>query len=249
MSVWSAFTRGRVRGTLHPMPSYREIYDHHAAQYEELVRHEDHQGNLRAWLERAFPAPVKQMVELGCGTGRVTRLLAPLARSVHAYDGAAHMIAHAEEHAALPGVTYAVASNEELPEAARVADAVVAGWTIGHVTGFYSDGDWAPHAGAMIGEMERVAASGARIVIIETLGTCTTVPAPPNPKLESLYHLFEHDRGLTRHVLDTSYAFASLEEAQRIMGFFFGESMRERVAARGSHIVPEWTGVWTRTLT
>lgn len=230
------------------MPSYREIYDHHAAQYDELVRHEDHQGNLRGWLERAFPAPVAQMVELGCGTGRVTRLLAPLARSVHAYDGAAHMIAHAKEHAALPGVAYAVAPNEELPEPDDVTEAAVAGWTIGHVTGFYAKGEWEAHARAMLSEMERVAAPGARIVVIETLGTCTTVPGPPNPELESLYQLFERDHGLARHVLDTSYAFPSLEEAQRIMGFFFGDAMRERVTQRGSPIVPEWTGVWTRTL-
>ncbi len=231
------------------MPSYREIYDHHAVQYEELVRHEDHQGNLRRWLEGAFPTPVAQMVELGCGTGRVTRLLAPLARAVRAYDGAAHMVAHAKEHAALPGVAYAVASNEDLPEPDRVADAVVAGWTIGHVTGFHQPGEWEPRASAMLTQMVRVAAPGARIVIIETLGTCATVPAPPNAQLERLYEQFEREGGLTRHVLDTSYAFASQEEAERIMGFFFGASMRERVAARGSRIVPEWTGVWTRTIT
>jgi len=229
------------------MPSYREIYDHHAAAYDDLVRHEDHEGNLAAWLAVTLSKRVAKIVELGCGTGRVTRLLAPHAEHVHAYDGAAHMIEHAREHTPLPGVRYAVAPNEALPEPDASTDAVVAGWTIGHVTGFHGDA-WPEHARATLAEVARVAAPGARVVILETLGTCAATPAPPNPKLAALYEMFERDAGLERHVLDTSYRFPSPEEAARIMGFFFGDTMRERVARMGSSTVQEWTGVWTRVV-
>lgn len=227
------------------MPSYREIYDHHAAEYDDLVRHEDHPGSLRAWFARAFPEKVDTIVELGCGTGRVTRMLAPHARALRAYDGAEAMIAHARTGNAHPEVSYGVAMNASLPEPDGVAQAVVAGWTIGHVTGFHPEA-WAEHAALALDEMDRVAAPGARLVVVETLGTCRDAPGAPNPRLEALYEVFERERGFSRDVLDTSYAFASVGEAARIMGFFFGDDMRRRVTERGAAIVPEWTGVWTR---
>jgi ubiquinone/menaquinone biosynthesis C-methylase UbiE len=225
------------------MPSFREIYDHHADRYDELVRHEDRARALNAALERALGGRPPLVVELGCGTGRVTDLLAPRAGRVRAYDGAAHMIEHARAHRAHANVEYGVADNGALPEPDGVADAVVAGWTIGHVTGFFPEA-WADHARRAVGEMMRVARPGGRVVILETLGTCVPAPGPPNERLRGLYAMFEGEYGLTREVVDTSYELASVDEAARVLGFFFGAEMEARVRARDSRVVPEWTGIW-----
>ncbi len=226
------------------MPTYPEIYAHHAERYDELVRHEDHERHVAAALEAAFPGRPGEptlAVELGCGTGRVTRLLAPLVSEVRAYDGSEHMIQKAR--ALVSGVLFFVADNASLPEPDGVADLIVAGWTLGHLTGFFP-GEWEPRARAALGEMLRVARPGATLIVLETLGTCVEAPAPPNPGLAAFYALLEGAFGFARRTLSTDYAFSSVEEAERIMGFFFGQAMAEKVRARGSKLVPEWTGLW-----
>lgn len=225
------------------MPSYEEIYAAHADRYDELVRHEDHAKNVEAFLDRVMAGRPRLVVELGCGTGRVTRMLAPRAGQVHAFDGAAHMVDFARRALAdAANVTFAVADNGALPEPDGAADLVVAGWTLGHLTGFFPD-DWRPRAEGALAEMRRVARPGGRVLVFETLGTCTVEAAPPNARLAELYALFEA-RGLARTTLATDYAFDSVDEAARVMGFFFGARMAEEVRARGAPVVPEHTGAW-----
>jgi ubiquinone/menaquinone biosynthesis C-methylase UbiE len=226
------------------MPSYEETYARHADRYDELVRHEDHAGRVADLLDRALAPRPRRVVELGCGTGRVTRLLATRADRVLAYDGSPHMVDFARRASAHPNVVFGVADNASLPEPDGAADAVVAGWSLGHVTGFFPDA-WRDHARRALDEMRRVGRAGAQLVVFETLGTCADAPAPPNERLRDLYGLFEAECGLRREVLDTSYAFASVDEAARVLGFFFGPDMAARVTARGSAIVPEWTAAFT----
>jgi ubiquinone/menaquinone biosynthesis C-methylase UbiE len=225
------------------VPSYEEIYGEHADRYDELVRHEDHQGNLALLLDRALVPRPRLAVELGCGTGRVTRLLAQRALAVRAYDGAPHMVDFARASVAAQNVTFGTADNASIPEPDGVADLVVAGWTIGHLTGFHPD-SWREHAKRVLHEMGRVRAEHGTIVILETLGTCVDAPAPPNERLAALYELFERELSLVREVIATAYAFATPEEAARVMGFFFGPKMAAAVEARRDRVVPEWTGAW-----
>lgn len=225
------------------MANYQEIYEHHPAEYDELVTREDHEGHVPALLDRLLSPRPRLVVEFGCGTGRVTRMLAPRADKVLAFDGAAPMIAFAKDAIRLPNVTFGVGDNGSVPVDDGVADTVVAGWTLGHFTGFYPD-VWRLHAMRALGEMRRCASPSGKFIIIETLGTAVDAPAPPNTRLAELYALFEDGFGLTRHEIATDYAFESAAEAARIMGFFFGPKMKDEVERRGARIVPEWTGVW-----
>ncbi len=226
------------------MPSYADIYTHHVDRYDDLVRHEDRHGAVGASIDRIFVHRPKLVIELGCGTRRVTRVIAARADRVRAYDGSAHMIERARACSALGNVAFGVADNASLPEADGVADSVIAGWTVGHVTGFFPDA-WREHARRVMGEMMRVARAGANVVIFETMGTCVDAAAAPNERLAALYAMFE-EHGFRREVIDTSYEFASAEEAASVLGFFFGAEMEARVRARGSGVVPEWTGVFHR---
>jgi ubiquinone/menaquinone biosynthesis C-methylase UbiE len=227
------------------MPSYQETYAQHAGRYDELVAHEDRHRTLAAFLSQALGAKQGLGVELGCGTGRLTRLLAPSCHTLRAYDASAHMVAFAQQHCALNNVTYGVADNAQLPEADGVAEVVAAGWTLGHVTGFFPEG-WQAHARAALREMQRVAKPGATLIIFETLGTCTETAAPPNERLQALYELFETEFGFQRTVLDTSYQFPSVQEAAQTLGFFFGAPMQAKVLTRASSVIPEWTAAFVR---
>ena len=79
------------------MPTEEEVYETHADQYERLGQREDHQGNLLSEIENVMPLDDRDISELGAGTGRLTRLLAPHVRSIRAFDASAHMLEVAEK--------------------------------------------------------------------------------------------------------------------------------------------------------
>jgi len=74
-----------------------------------------------AWLLGERPATV---LELGAGTGKLTRVLVGLGHDVHATDPDEAMLAVLEEQ--LPGVRTAVAAAEDIPLPDASVDAVVA---------------------------------------------------------------------------------------------------------------------------
>jgi len=81
------------------------------------------------------------------------------------------------------------------------------------------------------------------MVLIETLGTNTDQPVALNPRLQKFYKLLVQQYRFHQEVLRTDYRFATEEEAERIVGFFFGEPMKEQLNKEPRTIVPEWTGV------
>jgi hypothetical protein len=94
--------------------------------------------------------------------------------------------------------------------------------------------------------MEAALAPGGVLVIIETLGTGETRPAPPTPGLAEYHEWMERERGLRRAVLRTDYAFADVETAASVTGAFFGGEFAARVLREGWARVPECTGLWSR---
>jgi hypothetical protein len=84
---------------------------------------------------------------------------------------------------------------------------------------------------------------GGILIIIETLGTNTHEPSIRRQELKEMYDILELQLGFIRDVIRTDYRFTSVQEAKRIMGFFFGMEMGNSVVAE---VVPEFTGVWHR---
>lgn len=216
------------------------IYETRAREYHRLVMAEDCDGNLLPALAARVPLAGRRVIEVGAGTGRVTALLARAGADVHAFDRAPAMIEVAREH--VPGVRFDVADARALPVDDGSADALVAGWVYGHLRLWMPDG-WRAEIGAALDEAARVVAPGGAIVVIETLGTGAARPAPPSEALAE-YYAFLEGRGFVRSEVATDYAFASVEEAARVLGAFFGEAMAARIEAAGWRRVPEWTGIW-----
>jgi ubiquinone/menaquinone biosynthesis C-methylase UbiE len=235
---------------------YQRIYGEHADTYDRLVSAEDHEGNLPRELERLAPARGTQVLEVGVGTGRVTRLLlaAGCARLV-GFDAAPAMLAVARARLAAlafdgppPAIELAVADGRSLPTASGWADLAIAGWVFGHFRQWMPDG-WREATGAALAEMRRALRPGGALVIIETLGTGRSEPAPPTEGLAEYFAWLEREQGLARTWLRTDYRFASRAEAESLAGFFFGEAMLANLSAPdgrdGSVILPECTGVWS----
>jgi len=223
------------------MPSFEEIYAHHAHEYDELINAEDCDHELEALL-LSFHA--KHAVDVGAGTGRIARVLLAHGAHVIAVEKSAAMLEIARQHMTASAGSWEahVADARELPIADGVADLVTAGWVFGHFREWMPEG-WKTEVGRALDEMQRVAKPGAPIVVIETLGTGSTEPKAPTEGLAEYYRWLEQERGFTRREIRTDYQFASVEEAARITGFFFGEAFGRSVV---SNRVPECTGVWVR---
>lgn len=219
-----------------------EIYRTRAREYHRLVMAEDCDGNLLSALEARVPLAGARVVEVGAGTGRLTKLLVDAGAEVRAFEREAPMLEVAREHA--PGARLELADARELPLDDGVADAVFAGWVYGHLRLWMPNG-WRDEIAAALDEASRVLVPGGHVVIVETLGTGALTPAPPSEALAE-YYAFLEERGFVRSEVATDYAFASAAEAAEVLGGFFGDRMRERILRERWARVPEWTGIWAR---
>ncbi len=225
---------------------FQDIYANKAALYDAMVAREDYQGRLLPAIQNIVSLTNANVIEFGAGTGRLTRLLAPEVANIVACDFSHHMVVTGRP--TLPPTanwSLAVADNDAMPFASQSADLTIAGWSFGHATGWTPD-NWQQVIGADIAEMQRLTRPGGTLIILETLGTGSEEPAAPNEALAEYYQWLENDHGFTREWLRTDYDFGSVEEADRLTRFFFGDDFAERVRAEQWQIVPECTGLWWR---
>jgi ubiquinone/menaquinone biosynthesis C-methylase UbiE len=134
-----------------------------------------------------------------------------------------------------------------LPFPSASAEVVTAGWAIGHLRKWYEE-NWQNEIGKVIDEMRRVATSDGVVIIIETLGTGSLTPAPPKDYLAEYYEWLESGWGFRRTVISTDYQFASVDEAVERTEFFFGAEMSEKIRRNRWSRLPEWTGIWIKTM-
>lgn len=228
---------------------YQHIYGTRASDYDLLVSREDYQGNLLASLRQIHALEDSRVVEFGAGTGRVTRLLAPMVKSIIACDASAHMLEMARtrlhEHA-LANWSVAVADNRQMPLANGIADVVIEGWSFGHSVSWYAE-RWKIEIGRALDEMKRLLKTGGTAIILETMGTGVHKPAAPTVGLATFYQWLEVEHGFKAMQVATDYRFASVEEAEYLTRFFFGDALADRVVAEQLQVVPEYTGLWWRS--
>jgi SAM-dependent methyltransferase len=223
---------------------FREIYAHDAERYHTLVSAEDAAGELPRALARVVTLRGARAIEVGVGTGRVTRLLLDGGARVTGYEASPAMLAVARRTLGdrFEGV---VADIRAVDLPVKNADVVVAGWCLGHFCEWYGE-RWQAEIDGVLRRMWEALDEGGTLIVIETLGTGVEVAAPPNAELAAYYRFLEGTWGMSRAEFPTDYEFASLDAALESIGFFFGPQLAERVRERGSERVPEWTGLWWR---
>jgi len=163
------------------MPDLLDIYQHEAPKYDLLVSREDYQGNLLPALGRVGEVQGKRVVEFGAGTGRLTAQLAPIVRSIQAFDASEPMLDVARTKLQALGLSnwsVDVADHRRIPVGDGVADVSVAAWSICCLAAYTGD-LWEHEVETGLTEMARVVAPGGRIVVIETLGTGYSSPNVP----------------------------------------------------------------------
>jgi len=227
------------------MPDHKEIYNKQARKYELLVSREDYRKNLFPALNQVRPLDGLDVIEFGAGTGRLTCMMAPIVKTILAFDASRHMldagIAKLEER--LQNWMVAVADNRNLPVGDRIADVSIAGWSLCYFTAWHAE-TWRDEIGQALAQMKRGLRPGGTAIILETLGTGCEKPHPPTDGLTAYYSLLEKEHGFSSTWIRTDYRFESLSEAEELTRFFFGDELADRVVREGLVILPECTGIW-----
>ncbi|NUP08539.1 MAG: class I SAM-dependent methyltransferase [Polyangiaceae bacterium] len=229
------------------MTDYAAIYRLEAERYDAMVSAEDVDREVRATIAGKQSLVGATVVEVGVGTGRITRQLMDLGARVIGVEPEAPMLRIAHDHVRALGGNPAdlvVGALESLPFADASADLGVAGWVFGHQRTFEPD-RWRRTVTTGVRELDRVVRKDGWILLFETLGTAIEAPGV-RPDLAELQSYLEEELGFSRSVLRTDYSFASADEAAEALGFFFGDAIAARIRERGWSRVPEWTGCWAR---
>jgi ubiquinone/menaquinone biosynthesis C-methylase UbiE len=226
----------------------RSIYQSEGDRYEALIAREDFLGNIPRAIDDILNVDGLEILDLGAGTGRLTLLLAPRARSMRAFDSSAEMLRVCRERLLKSGLSnwqVQVADHRHLPVEDRSADLVVSGWSVSYLS------VWDPEHGQSeldkwLAEMKRVLRTKGTIVLFESLGTGNETPLRLE-HVETTYRWLDAN-GFDNKWIRTDYRFESLEEAVELAGFFFGEELANQVRTSGSVILPECTGVWWKKI-
>jgi ubiquinone/menaquinone biosynthesis C-methylase UbiE len=229
---------------------FRKIYANKADLYERMVSREDYRGNILPALLEITPLDGQTVVELGAGTGRLTRLLGFYVQRIHAFDLSPAMLAVAKSTLELTGMTnwtLAVGDNRKAPVRDGFADLTIAGWSFGHAQSWYPD-TWRDEIDSALSEMARIVRPGGTIVILETMGTGQKQPAPPHEGLAAYYAWLENEHGFSYTWIRTDYQFESVAEADELTRFFFGDELADRIVREQMAILPECTGIWWKTV-
>ncbi len=226
----------------------RKIYQSEGDRYEALISREDYQGNIPRAIDEIINVNGLEVLDLGAGTGRHTRMLAPRVRFIRAFDVSAEMLRVCRERLITSGLSnwdVDVADHRQLPVQNHFADLVLSGWSVAYLVVWHPE-TWRDELQKWMNEMKRVLKPNGQIILFESLGTGNETPI----QLEHLkdYYPWLDDAGFQNKWIRTDYQFESVEEAADLAGFFFGADMANQVRENRSAILPECTGVWWRML-
>jgi ubiquinone/menaquinone biosynthesis C-methylase UbiE len=226
--------------------NWDNLYTDHADEYELLVSHEDYQGYLLQSIENIQPLTGTVAAEFGCGTGRVSGLLADRVQRLHAFDLTRSMLQVAREkknRLAWNHVSLVQADSRAVPVRESWADFAIEGWSFLHIA-MQNPGDWQFQFGRAIAEMMRVVRLGGKLILIETLGTGQTEPNP-EAKYREVYDWLEREQGFRSEAIRTDYLFESIAQIREVVVPLFGEKMFDvLIPSDAGIIVPECTGLW-----
>lgn len=186
------------------------------------------------------------VLDLGAGSGRLSMPLAGGARSLICTDISQPMLDILEGKLADSHVTRnwttVVADHRSLPINSSSVDLIVSGWSISYLANSSQEACY-ENLELVMAELQRVLRPGGTMIILETMGTGTETPNPPNFLVE-YYAQLEHRYGFSHRWIRTDYVFDTVEEAQRCTGFFFGEELWDKIQANQWSTVPECAGIW-----
>jgi SAM-dependent methyltransferase len=194
-------------------PLLIDYYDRRAPEYERIYHRPERRGDLRELTSvLATLVAGRDVLEVACGTGYWTQLLAPRARSWLATDAAGETLALARAKTYPPGrVGFAVADAYALAAVPGRFDAALAGFWWSHVP--------RPRLSGFLAQLGRPLAPGSRVVFFDNRyvpGNST--PISRRDAAGNTYQLRRLDDGSAREVLKNFPTAAELLAAAALAG-------------------------------
>jgi ubiquinone/menaquinone biosynthesis C-methylase UbiE len=223
---------------------YLDIYQNEAEGYERLVAREDYEGNILPALEEICDLNGRVVIDMGAGTGRLMKLVAPQAAAVFGFDNSRAMLAVGRrelQQAAVDNWALTLADHRDLPVGPASCDLTLSGWSLAYLA-LDQGPEWRDGLRRVFRRLRETVRAGGAIIILETMGTGYTEPNPPSFMLD--YYAFLSEVGLQSKWIRTDYEFESLAEAVTLTRFFFGEELAQQVEKAESRFLPECTGIW-----
>jgi SAM-dependent methyltransferase len=210
--------------------------------------------NLTSGLTRgagaSLPLLYQSIIEFGSGTGRLTKTFIEEISNVRCFDRSAHMLQKAKENLQKyqSKISFQELNHLDADKISEKADVVIEGWAFGHTV--YDDKDnYQKTIHTLIENCERLVQPGGKVIIVETMGgTLANEPEPPGELLIEFYNLLENEYGYSKTIISTDYKFDTINDAKLIMGFFFGEWIESEIEKYNSAVIPEFTGIWSKTI-
>jgi len=226
----------------------RQIYQNDGDRYEAFVAREDYQGNIEKALDEIVKVDGLDVLDLGAGTGRLAVMLAARTKSMRAFDTSEEMLRVCREKLEAKGLTnwqVDVADHRQLPVEDHSADLVVSGWSVAYLYVWHPE-TWRAELEKWLDEMKRILRPGSFIVLFESLTTGSETPV----KLAHLkdYYPWLDEAGFQNKWIRTDYKFESVDEAEELARFFFGDELGEKVRQNHWAILPECTGVYWKQI-
>ncbi len=226
----------------------RKIYQTDGDRYEALIAREDNQGNIEKALDEIVNVNGLDVLDLGTGTGRLAVMLAPRAKSVRAFDVSEEMLRVCRsrfEASVLSNWQVGIADHRQLPITNNSADLVVSGWSVSYLA-VWNNEHTTRELDTWLIEMQRVVRKGGWVVLFESLGTGNESPIRL-AHVESTYQWLDAV-GFQNKWIRTDYQFESVDEAEELSRFFFGDELGDKVRQNNWVILPECTGVWWKKI-
>lgn len=225
-----------------------EIYKKYATEYDKLVTAEDYQNNLTEELLNKIEWDKKIVYEAGIGTGRLSKIYIDKIEKLYGFDREAHMLNRCKKNLKKYSdkIVLNVGENENLPLVKNKAHIFIEGWSFGH-TIVENNNDIQSTTVKLLNNINQITTDNSVKILIETLGTNVKDPEINNTDLIEFYSLLEEEYAFVKTIVKTDYKFNDYREAAQIMGFFFGEEMKDKVLESKSAVVPEYTGIWIKS--
>lgn len=190
------------------------------------------------------------VLDLGAGSGRISSFIAPEAKSLICTDVSQPMLEILDKklmnrNLARNWVTVE-ADHRKLPISDSSVDLVISGWSICYLAST-NNLEWENNLKLIFSELHRVLKPNGTIVILETMGTGTETPDPPD-FLTSYYSLLQDRYGFEHKWVRTDYQFETIAEAIKNTEFFFGEEIIAKIELNQWVTVPECAGIWWKHL-
>jgi len=200
--------------------------------FDAFSRAEDPDGRVVRALRVRAELAAQTVLEVGCGTGRYTRELAPDAARFVAVERSAPMLALAAGHGTGAVASLVCARAEQLPLADGSVDRAVAAWVLINL---------APSVRrAVLAEIGRVLrrAPGCGLWLVENhwSGEFQALRGRRADVDEQRVRQLIAEHGFTLDdVVETELRFSSAAEAERVLGYLCGDPVRERLRDHPTH--------------